>query len=54
MSVAAFDCVMIYDATTPFHSLGTWSLGGSQTIVSGTVTLTMPTNNATTGLIRLT
>lgn len=54
MSVAAFDTVMIYDATTPFHSLGTWSLGGSQTIVAGTVTLTMPTNNNTTALIRLT
>jgi hypothetical protein len=53
MSVAAFDCVMLYDSTTPFHSFGTWSLGGSQTIVSGTVTLTMPTNNNATALIRL-
>jgi hypothetical protein len=53
MSVAAFDTVMIYDATTPFHSLGTWSLGGSQTVVAGTVTLSMPTNNASFGLIRL-
>ena len=53
MSVAAFDTVMIYDATTPFHSIGTWSLGGSQTVVAGTVTLTMPTNNASTGLIRI-
>ena len=53
MSVAAFDTVMIYDSTTPFHSLGTWSLGGSQTIVSGTVTLSMPTNNNSTALIRL-
>ena len=53
MSVAAFDTVMIYDHTTPFHSLGTWSLGGSQTIVAGTVTLNMPTNNNSTALIRL-
>lgn len=53
MSATAFDTVMIYN-TADNTSLGTWSLGGSQTIVAGTVTLTMPTNDASTGLIRLT
>lgn len=52
MSVAAFDSVMIYN-TADNTSLGVWSLGGSQTIVAGTVTLTMPTNNNTLALVRL-
>jgi hypothetical protein len=52
MSVAAFDTCMVYN-TADATSLGTWSLGGSQTIVAGTVTLTMPANSNTTGLIRL-
>lgn len=52
MSATAFDTVMIYN-TSGNVALGTWSLGGSQTIVAGTVTLTMPTNDASTGLIRI-
>lgn len=48
----AFDTVLIYDATTPFHPIGAWNFG-SQTVTAGNITLSMPTNNATTGLVRL-
>ena len=48
----AFDAVMIYSTTDTNRNLGVYSLG-SQTITAGTLTLTMPTNDSSTGLIRL-
>lgn len=51
-SATAFDTILVYNSTasgTPAVSVHTF---GSQTIVSGTFTLTMPTNDGTTGLIR--
>lgn len=47
----AFDAVMIYSTTDTNRNLGVFTFG-SQTITAGTLTLTMPTNDATTGLIR--
>lgn len=47
----AFDAVMIYSTTDTNRNLGVFTFG-SQTITAGTFTLTMPTNDATTGLIR--
>ena len=47
-----FDIVMIYN-TSDSTSLGTWSLGGSQSIIAGQVTITMPTNNNSLALVRL-
>lgn len=49
----AFNCVMIYDDTNSDRNLyvGTF---GDQTITANTLTLNMPTNNSTTGLIRWT
>lgn len=47
----AFDCVMIYSTTDSNRNLGTFTFG-SQTITAGTFTLTMPTNDSSTGLIR--
>ncbi len=47
----AFDAVMIYSTTDSNRNLGVFTFG-SQTITAGTFTLTMPTNDATTGLIR--
>ena len=51
---AAFDCVEIYNSS----STGSLAIGlfvfGTQTVTSGTLTLNMPTNDATTGLIRIT
>lgn len=47
----AFDLVMIYSITDSNRNIGCYSLG-SQTITAGTLTLTMPTNDSSTGLIR--
>ena len=53
VSIAAFDAVMIYSTTDANRSIGVFSLGGSQTVVAGTVTLTMPVNDSSTGLVRI-
>lgn len=50
-SSGAFDAVMIYSTTDTNRSLGVFTFG-SQTVTAGTFTLTMPTNDSTTGLIR--
>jgi hypothetical protein len=48
----AFDCCLIYNSTNnKAVSVHTF---GSQTITAGTFTITMPTNDQTTGLIRIT
>lgn len=47
----AFDAVMFYD-TSNTDNLGVFTFG-SQTITAGTFTLTMPANNSSTALIRL-
>ena len=47
----AFDAVMIYSTTDANRNLGVFTFG-SQTITAGTLTLTMPTNDSSTGLIR--
>lgn len=48
----AFDCVLIYNSTNSNKAVGSFTFG-SQTITAGTLTLTMPTNDSSTGLIRL-
>jgi len=48
----AFDAVMIYNSTQGNKAVSVHTFG-SQTITAGTLTLTMPTNDATAGLIRL-
>ena len=51
-TASAFDCVLIYNSTNnKAVSVHTF---GSQSITAGTFTLTMPTNDQTTGLIRIT
>lgn len=52
-SSGSFDAAVIYNATTatsPEVSVHTF---GAQSITAGTFTLTMPTNDATTGLLRI-
>ena len=51
-SAAAFDTILMYNSTQSNKAFAVFTFG-SQTIVSGTFTLTMPTNNDTTGLIRI-
>lgn len=49
----AFDALLIYnDTATGKNAVGVFTFG-SQTITAGNFTLTMPTNDASTGLIRL-
>lgn len=48
----AFDAVMIYNSTQSNKAVSVHTFG-SQTITAGTLTLTMPMNDATTGLIRI-
>lgn len=52
-SSAAFDAVLIYNSS----STGKLSISvhtfGSQSVTAGTFTLTMPTDNGTTGLVRI-
>src|SRR5215831_3338508 len=48
----AFDCVLLYNSTQSNKSIAAYTFG-SQTITAGTFTLTMPTNDASTGLLRL-
>ena len=49
----AFDAVLIYNDTAASKNAVSVHTFGSQTVTAGTFTLTMPTNDSTTGLIRL-
>jgi hypothetical protein len=48
----AFDAVLIYNSTQSDKAVSVHTFG-SQTVTAGTFTLTMPTNDSSTGLIRL-
>ena len=48
----SFDAVMLYSTTDANRSLGVYTFT-AQTITAGTLTLTMPTNDASTGLMRV-
>ena len=48
----AFDAVLIYNSTQSNKAVSVHTFG-SQTVTAGTFTLTMPTNDSTTGLLRI-
>lgn len=48
----AFDCVLIYDSSRSDASVSAHTFG-SQTVTAGTLTLTMPTNDASNALVRI-
>lgn len=48
----AFDAVLIYNSSQGDKAVSVHTFG-SQTVTAGTFTLTMPVNDATTGLLRL-
>jgi hypothetical protein len=50
-SSGAFDAVMVYSSTDADRNIGVYTFS-SQSITAGTLTLTMPTNDASTGLVR--
>lgn len=52
VTIAAFDCVLLYNSTQANRAIAAYTFG-TQTVTAGTFTLTMPTNNGTTGLLRL-
>jgi hypothetical protein len=49
----AFDAVTLYNSTQSNKAVGTYTFG-STTVTAGNFTLTMPTNDSSTGLLRLT
>lgn len=53
VSIGPTDCVMIYDTAVSNRNIGIFTFG-AQTLVAGTLTLTMPTNDSSTGLVRWT
>jgi hypothetical protein len=48
----AFDTMLMYNSTQSNKAVAVYTFG-SQTITAGTFTLTMPTSDASTGLLRL-
>ena len=48
----AFDCVLLYNDTQGDRAIAAYTFG-SQTVTAGNFTLTMPTNDATNGLLRI-
>ena len=51
-SSGAFDCALLYNSTHSNKAIAAFTFG-SQNVTSGNFTLTMPTNDLTTGLIRI-
>jgi hypothetical protein len=52
MTAGPFDAVLLYNSTQGSKAMGTYTFG-AQTITAGNFSLTMPTNDATTGLLRV-
>ena len=52
VTATAFDSVLFYNSTQSNRSIANYTFG-SQTVVAGNITLSMPTNNSTTGLLRI-
>jgi hypothetical protein len=52
-SSGPFDTVLLYNSSKSNKAVGLFSLGGSQNITAGTLTLTMPAVGPTTALIQL-
>ena len=48
---SAVDAIMIYSTTDSDRNIGVFTFG-STTITAGNLTLTMPTNDSSTGLVR--
>ena len=49
----AFDCVLLYNSSNTAQAAVAVFTFGSQTVTAGNFTITMPTNDLTTGLIRI-
>jgi hypothetical protein len=51
-SSGAFDCVLLYNDTQADRAIAAYTFG-SQNVTASNFSLTMPTNDATTGLLRI-
>ena len=52
VTVGPTDCVLIYNSTQSDKAVAAYTFS-AQTVTAGTLTLTMPTNDASTGLLRI-
>ena len=52
ITVGPTDAVLLYNSTQSNRAIAVYTFS-SQTIIGGTLTLTMPTNDASTGLLRI-
>jgi len=48
----SFDCLLIYNSTQSNKAVAVYTFG-AQTVTAGNFTINMPTNDATTGLLRI-
>lgn len=48
----SFDCVLLYNSTQGNKAVASYTFG-AQTVTAGNFSLTMPTNDATNGLLRI-
>lgn len=51
-SSASFDCALLYNSTNSNKAVASFTFG-AQSVTAGNFSLTMPTNDLTTGLIRV-
>ena len=49
---SAFNAVMVYSTTDTDRNIGVYTFTEQASITAGTLTLTMPTNDSSTGLVR--
>lgn len=52
VTIGPTDCVLLYNSTQANRAIAAYTFA-SQTVTAGTLTLTMPTNDATNGLLRV-
>lgn len=52
VTIGPTDCVLIYNDTQSDKAVAVYTFS-AQTVTAGTLTLTMPTNDASTGLLRI-
>lgn len=52
LTSAAFDCVLLYNSTQSNKAVAAYTFG-AQTVTASNFSLTMPTNDASTGLLRV-
>lgn len=52
LTASAFDCCLLYNSTQANKAIAAYTFG-SQSVTAGNFSLTMPTNDSSTGLLRI-